>query len=71
MPDTDTYGGPGNGTPDEWLRVGEAAALIGYSVDTLRNWDRTGLLTAHRSPSGHRRYRRADVLAAIQKNEVA
>lgn len=74
MPDTDTYGGHGVGTPDhnQFMSVGEAAALIGYSVRTLQRWDSAGILIAHRSPSGQRRYRRADVLAAIHKNnEVA
>lgn len=70
MPDTDTCGGPETGAQHEWMSIGDAAALIGYSVDSLRRWDREGILTARRPhPKGQRRYRRADVLAFIHKNE--
>jgi predicted site-specific integrase-resolvase len=67
MPDTDTYGGPQSGTPDpdQLLTRKEAAALIGFSVSTLRRWDRTGILPSLRSQTGKPRYRRADVLAAV------
>lgn len=50
---------------DQMLSVGEAAALIGYSVSTLQRWDRNGILKAHRTPTNQRRYRRSDVLAAV------
>jgi excisionase family DNA binding protein len=69
MPDTDAYGGAVSGTPnpDQLLSIGEAAALIGYSVSTLQRWDRAGILTAERSPTNRRRYRRSDVLAAVKR----
>src|SRR5215469_3085893 len=34
----------------------EFAALIGKTVNTLQRWDRAGILTAHRSPTGRRYY---------------
>lgn len=52
-------------TADEWLAIGEAAALLGLSPTTLRRYDESGRLKAHRSPGGQRRYRRSDVLAAV------
>jgi excisionase family DNA binding protein len=69
MPDTDAYGGQSVSTPDEnqWMSVGDAADLIGVSVSTLQRWDRAGILTAHRTPTNQRRYRRGDVLAAVKK----
>ncbi|HEY1565062.1 MAG TPA: MerR family transcriptional regulator [Gaiellaceae bacterium] len=39
------------------MRVGEVAARAGVNVETLRYYERRGLLPApHRDPSGHRRY---------------
>ena len=39
------------------LRVGDAARLLGVSIDILRNWERNGLMTVPRDPSnGYRLY---------------
>jgi DNA-binding transcriptional MerR regulator len=39
------------------LRSGELAQLAGVSPDTLRHYERKGLLAApHRSPNGYREY---------------
>jgi molybdopterin-binding protein len=35
--------------------VGEAARLLGVSVDTLRRWDRQGRIKTHRDPANRRR----------------
>jgi molybdopterin-binding protein len=35
--------------------LGDAARLLGVSVDTLRRWDRDGKLETTRDPSGRRR----------------
>lgn len=40
---------------DDYLRIKDAAALVGVSPGTLRNWERQGKLKAHRNP--HNRYR--------------
>ncbi|MUL41907.1 MerR family transcriptional regulator [Streptomonospora sp. PA3] len=41
---------------------GEVAARFGLSLDTLRYYEKEGLLTeVERTPSGHRRYRPSDV----------
>ena len=37
------------------LSLGEAAAAIGVSVDTLRRWDRSGKLRTHRDERNRRR----------------
>lgn len=69
MPDTDTYISENVGDPeqDDWLSVGEAAALTGYSVSTLQRWDRKGILPAHRTITNQRRYRRSQLLAVIPR----
>lgn len=51
----------GRANGDDWLRLGDAAAELGVSLNTLRRWSDAGKLKCYRSPGGHRRYRRADV----------
>jgi molybdopterin-binding protein len=43
------------------LSLGEAAAAIGVSVDTLRRWDRTGKLRTRRDERNRRRVPAAEV----------
>ena len=43
----------------KFLTVNAAAAYLGVSASTLRNWDRTGKLKAQRHPiNGYRLYSR-------------
>jgi predicted site-specific integrase-resolvase len=59
----------------DYLQVKAAAAVLGVSVNTLRNWDRTGKLVVYRHPiNGHRLYKRADLdalLAAVEQPPLA
>src|SRR6266536_992903 len=41
--------------PRQSYPVGEAARLLGVSVDTLRRWDRQGRIKTHRDPANRRR----------------
>jgi len=51
-----------------YLTVGAAASFLGVSTTTLRNWDRSGKLKAHRHPiNGYRLYRREDLEALLRK----
>ena len=52
-------------TPDDGLRLGEAADLVGVSVDTLRRWATDGKLPTQRTPGGQRTVRREDVAHLI------
>lgn len=46
----------------EYLSLSEAAELIGKSKETLRRWDKEGILSAVREPvSNYRVYRRTDI----------
>ncbi len=46
----------------ELLTIGQAAEIVGVSIDTLRRWDNDGTLPARRIGEGkQRRYRRADL----------
>ncbi len=52
----------------EYLTVGEAAEILGVSAATLRNWDRSGKLKAHRNPlNRYRLYRREELDALLSR----
>lgn len=65
---TDVYGDPEH---DGWLSIGEAASLLGLSIETLRRYDASGRLKAFRSPGNQRRYRRSQINAALTSEGVA
>lgn len=47
------------------LGLSEAAAMAGVSISTLRRWADEGRIPSFRTPGGHRRFRIADVQAAL------
>ena len=52
----------------DYMRVGEAAAFLGVSASTLRNWDRAGKVKAIRHPiNGYRLYKRTDLEGLLQR----
>jgi len=54
-------------------RIGEAAELLGVSVDTVRRWADSGRLAAERDEHGHRVVAGAQLaaFAAAQREELA
>ena len=36
--------------------IGEAAKILGVSIETLRRWEQAGKIKSERTPNGHRRY---------------
>src|SRR5665213_468789 len=46
---------------DRTLRIGQAAELLGISVDTIRRWEQDGRLATTRSVGGQRLVQIADV----------
>jgi excisionase family DNA binding protein len=46
----------------EYLRVSQAAEILGVSVNTVRNWSDRGWLASIRWPNGYRRFKAQDVL---------
>jgi DNA-binding transcriptional MerR regulator len=54
-------GAPADATAQS-LTIGQAARLLGVSIDILRNWDRNGLIDIPRDPAnGYRRYGAAQI----------
>lgn len=49
------------------LSIGNAASILGISIDTLRRWDNAGRIRSVRSgPAGHRYYRHSDIDLFLQ-----
>ncbi|MCB2413682.1 helix-turn-helix domain-containing protein [Demequina sp. TTPB684] len=53
------------------LTTGEAAGLVGVSVDTIKRWEKAGHITSGRTPNGHRRFRRSDVERLLKPSSSA
>jgi excisionase family DNA binding protein len=51
---------------DALLQVGQVADAFEVSTRLVREWGKAGLLPAQRTPGGHRRFRVADVDAAVR-----
>lgn len=52
----------------DYLTVGDAAATLGVSRATLRNWDKAGKLKPYRHPvNGYRLYHRQELEALLQE----
>lgn len=56
--------------PKEYLRVSEASKLLGVHANTLRNWDKQGLLKPVRvGVRKERRYKREDILKLLEADK--
>lgn len=53
----------------EYLTSSQAAELLGVSPDTLRIWDRHGILEPTKTAGGHRRYLKSHILS-LQREET-
>jgi excisionase family DNA binding protein len=50
----------------EYMRIKDAAAQLGVSEGTLRNWSQQGKIKVHRHPiNGYRLYDREDLQALL------
>ncbi len=48
----------------------EASRLLGVSLPTIVNWVKANRLKAHKTPGGHRRIARTDLIDFLQKYEM-
>ncbi len=55
----------------EWVSLGEAADILGVHPTTVRHWADSGDLPSQRTPGGHRRFRRRDLLQWANTRTVA
>lgn len=54
---------------DNFLTVKEVAELLGVSKITIRRWADRGFLSPLRTPGGHRRFLKDEVLKLYQRNQ--
>jgi excisionase family DNA binding protein len=52
---------------DDLLRPREVAELFGVRTTTIARWAREGVLIAVTTPGGHRRYRRSEIITALEQ----
>jgi predicted site-specific integrase-resolvase len=54
---------------DRFLKIGEAAKILGVSIQTLRRWEKMGTLVVDRKSSGGTRYYSLNTLLGLKKIE--
>ena len=59
---------PDPGNEHDWLTLGQAARYLGVAQSTIRKWSDDGRVPAFYTPGGHRRYRRADLEAFLERS---
>lgn len=52
-----------------FIKIGEAAKLLGVSIQTLRRWEKSGELIPHRKTEGQTRYYDLDKLLGLKNLE--
>jgi excisionase family DNA binding protein len=52
----------------DWLTLGQAAKFLGVAQSTIRKWSDQGRVPAFYTPGGHRRYRRGDLEAFLDRS---
>jgi len=55
-------------TEPDWLTLGQAAKFLGVAQSTIRKWSDQGRVPAFYTPGGHRRYRRRDLEALLDRS---
>ena len=55
-------------TEPDWLTLGQAAKFLGVAQSTIRKWSDQGRVPAFYTPGGHRRYRRRDLEAFLDRS---
>lgn len=56
----------------QFIKIKDAAKVLGVSVPTLRNWDSSGKLKAHRHPfNNYRVYKTEDLYKIIELIETS
>jgi excisionase family DNA binding protein len=59
---------PASGGEPDWLTLGQAAKFLGVAQSTIRKWSDQGRVPAFYTPGGHRRYRRRDLEAFVDRS---
>src|SRR5881392_3336234 len=57
-----------SGSENDWLTLGQAAKFLGVAQSTIRKWSDLGRVPAFYTPGGHRRYKRIDLEAFLERS---
>jgi len=53
---------------NEYVKVAEAAEILGVAQNTVRAWAERGILAVHRNPAnGYRLFRRSELLEFLKR----
>src|SRR2546423_11737721 len=52
----------------DWLTLGQAAKFLVVAQSTIRKWSDVGRVPAFYTPGGHRRYKRGDLEAFLERS---
>jgi excisionase family DNA binding protein len=55
----------------DWMTLGAAAEYLGVAQSTIRKWSDLGRVPTFYTPGGHRRYRRGDLDAFLERSGPA
>jgi excisionase family DNA binding protein len=55
----------------DWMTLGAAAKYLGVAQSTIRKWSDVGRVPTFYTPGGHRRYRRRDLDAFLERSGPA
>lgn len=56
----------------DYMMVRDAARFLGVTTNTLRNWEKRGVLTTHRSPiTNYRLYKKEDLDNVLRSIELS
>jgi excisionase family DNA binding protein len=58
----------GSAREPEWLTLGQAARYLGVAQSTIRKWSDSGRIRVYKTPGRHRRYRRGDLDAFLERS---
>ena len=67
-PPRDPIGRRAPANEPDWLTLGQAAKYLGVAQSTIRKWSDSGRVPAFYTPGGHRRYRRGDLDAFLERS---
>jgi excisionase family DNA binding protein len=56
---------------DQWLSLGDASDMLGVHPSTLRRWADSGRVPCQRTPGGHRRFNRQQLLMWVDGAQQA
>jgi putative resolvase len=55
---------------EKLLKIKEVSEILAVSIETLRNWDKSGVLVPLKTIGKHRRYRESDIIQFMKGDKL-